>query len=763
MTPIAESLSLAHQHHQAGRLDQAETLCRQILQAEPDHPETLHLLGVVEYQLGRHAAAVQYISRALTLNPANPEYHNNLGEAYRAQRRFDAAVTHFRQALALKPTFAEGYYNLALALHEQQGLEEAVTYYQKAIEVRPAYAEAHNNLGVALQAQGQLEEAMVHYRQALLIDPKHIEAHNNLGLALQCSGKLEEAIEQYRRVLTLRPDYAEANFNLGNTLANQGRLDQAIDHYRQALSLKPSHAETHNNLGNALQAHGSLEEAIGHYQQALTLKPEYAEAHNNLASALKDLGKLEEAIARIHQALALKPAFPEAYSNLGIVLRDQGQPERAVACFRQALVLKPNLPEVHSNLIFAMTYHQGYAPEEIGRAHQNWDERQARPLASQLKPHTNERNSNRRLRVGYVSGDFVSHSVSYFFEPLLAAHDRAQVEVFCYSNGVCVDPVTVRLRHLAHAWRQITAMGDDAVAELIRADRIDILVDLSGHTAGNRLMVFARKPAPVQVTYLGYATTTGLSAMDYRLTDWFLSPPDSPEWSSEELIRLEPSCHCYRPPADAPPVAPLPAITIGHVTFGSFNSLAKLTTPVIGVWAQILHALPQACLILKDRTLADSAQRQRYLDLFEQHGIGGNRITLLPRAPIHGDHLAVYGHIDLGLDPFPYNGCTSTCESLWMGVPVITLAGVMSYSRYGLSLLSTLGLDDLVTTTPEAYVAKAVELATQPNVLARLRATLRSRMAASPLCDNITFARNVDRAYRLMWHRWSCRTPYLGS
>jgi predicted O-linked N-acetylglucosamine transferase (SPINDLY family) len=820
---ITEAFNIALQHHQAGRLQEAEAIYRQILQIQPDHPDALHLLGVIAHQVGQHHIAVDYISRAIGLNPKTAEYYLNLGEAYRAQGKLEEAATSYRQAVmlkpafveaynnlgnalkdqgkleeavasyrqavAFKPTYAEAYNNLGNALKEQGKLEEAVAVYRQAVTIRPSYPEAHNNLGCALQAQGRLEEAVSSYQQAVRLKPVFTEAYNNLGLAQQEQGQLEEAVASYRQAVALKPAFADACNNLGNALKDQGKLEEAVTSYRQAVRLKPAFAEAYNNLGCALQDQGKLEEAVAsyrqavalkpvfaeaynnlgcalqaqgrlegvldHFRQAVALKPAFAEAHNNLGLALRMRGMLEEAVVQLRQALALKPDYAEAHGNLAGALRDQGKLEEAAASYRRALALDPGNAAIHSNLLFDLTYHTADAAI-VAQEHRNWNAQHARPLARQITAHHNDRDPDRRLRVGYVSADFWGHAISYFVEPLLAAHDHAQVEVFCYANGVRADATTQRMQAAADAWRSIVGLNDAAVAERIRADGIDLLVDLSSHTAGNRLLVFARKPAPVQVTYLGSLTTTALATMDYRLTDGSLSPADSPEWCSEELIRL-PGCFvCYRPPAEAPPVAPLPALTTGQVTFGCFNTLAKVTPAVVALWSEILRGLPQARLILKSSTLADAAQRERYWALFRDNGTEAERIELLPKSSMY-DYLATYGRIDIGLDPFPYNGCTTTCQALWMGVPVLTLAGAMSYSRFGVTLLSTLGLDGLIAPTPEAYVAKAVELANQRRELAALRAELRARMTASALCDAKAFARGVEQAYRLMWRRW-CRS-----
>lgn len=580
-----------------------------------------------------------------------------------------------------------------------------------------------------------------------------------IDIALQHhkAGNLDAAEQIYRQVLAVEPNHADALHLFGLIAYQRGQFEIAIESICKAIALQGEAPAFHNSLGEVFRAVGEADKAVACYRRALALNKAYAEAHNNLGIVLNVQDKLADAIASYRAALAYKPDFAAAYNNLGNALQAQGQLDEAVACFQKALAAKPDFNTAHSNLLLSMCYNPACGPEVIAANHREWNERHARPLASQIRPHKNDRNPERRLRVGYVSADFSTHSVSYFLESLLAAHNRGNVEVFCYSAGARADQVTGRLQASADVWRKIMGLNDEAVADLVRADRIDILVDLSGHTAGNRLLVFARKPAPVQVTYLGYGTTTGLATMDYRLTDRFLSPADSREWNAEEMVRLPGCFACYRPPADAPSVAPPPSVRAGHVTFGSFNNLAKVTPAVIGLWAKVLHALPDAKLILKNRTLADTAQQERYRALFAKSGIAAARITFIPQTASPADHLAFYGRIDIALDPFPYNGHTTTCEALWMGVPVITLAGAMFYSRYGASMLSNLGLEEFIATTPEGYAEKAVALANDRKRLSSLRAELRPRMAASPLCDAKTLTGEVEKAYRSMWRRW-CRS-----
>ena len=609
------------------------------------------------------------------------------------------------------------------------------------------------NLALQHHQAGRLQEAEALYRQILQAQPEHPEALNHLGILVHQRGQSDVAVDYILRAIALRPQVPEFRYNIGKVLQEQGRLEEAQVQYREALRLNPEYADAWNNLGNTLRAQDRPEEAVASYRQALALNPDYAQAHYNLGHVLSEQGKLDEAVACYERAMQCKPDLPEAYMNLGNARKDQGQAEEAVRLYRRALEIKPDYAAAHSNLLFVMCYSAAYSAETIAVEHRKWNDVHAQPYYAKVQAHPNDRDPRRKLRVGYVSGDFLRHPIGLWIEPLLAAHSRADLEIFGYSTVVRADGMTERLRALTDAWRVIAGLDDDAVAQLIKDDRIDILVDLSGHSKNNRLLVFARKPAPVQVTYLGSLTTTGLAAMDYKLSDRYLTPPAGSEWFAEQVVRL-PGCFiCYRAPAEAPPVASLPAAGNGYVTFGSFNNLAKVTPHVVGWWAKILHAVPKARLLLKDWSIADPGQQDKYRRLFELKGIDSGRLDLRPAIPFPG-HLAEYGHVDIALDPFPYGGCYTSCEALWMGAPVVTLGGSLSSGRYGVSLLSNLGFKDLIAKSHEEYVAKAVALAKDRKRLAALRVELRPRMAASPLCDADALARGVEKAYRRMWKRW---------
>jgi predicted O-linked N-acetylglucosamine transferase (SPINDLY family) len=710
-------------HHQAGRLNEAAAAYRQVLQTTPEHADALHLLGVVAHQLGDGALAIRLIRQAIAVDPHHVEAAANLGAVLKAVGAAQEAVGSLLRALALKPDHVEG----------------------------------HANLAAALSAVGRHTEALAAAACALTLRPGHVEALINRGNAALKLGRLEAALADCRLVVELRPASAEAQFNLGNVCQAMARLDEAIVCYRRALDLKPDFLAVLNNLGTALQAADRAEAALACFERVTAALPGDAEAQSNHAIALKDLGRLGAAVGRFARARALNPGYAEAHSNLGLALMAQGRLGESAQCYRHALALKPDYPAAHSNLLLSLQYDAASTGAGILAESRRWAALHGRQPAP--APFANTREPERRLRVGYVSADFRTHSVSYFFEALIGAHDPARVEATCYADVAQPDRTTRRLEQAARRWRSIVGRNDDDVAAGIRADGIDILVDLAGHLGNRRLGLFARRPAPVQATWLGYPGTTGLDAIDWRITDAHADPPGQADADhTERLLRLPGAFLCYRPPTDAPPVGPIPSAA-GPVTFGSFNNLPKLTEVTVALWAGILAALPGSRLLLKSASLADPETCGRYRDLFAAQGIASDRIEMVPWVPDSTGHLGLYGRIDIALDTFPYHGTTTTCEALWMGVPVVTLAGQRHAARVGASILQAAGLGELVAAAPEDYVRIAVTLAADRARLAELRSGLRQRMAASALCDAAGFARNFEAALREMWRQWCSGAP----
>ncbi len=590
----------------------------------------------------------------------------------------------------------------------------------------------HSNLGALLRALGKSAEAASAYRRAIALDPKFAAAHYNLGNLLCDAGGIGDAEAAYRAALAARPDYPEALNALGTVLQRRGKLADAAEAFRAAAQRAPRWVEPQTNLGVALLGLERYDAAQKALQAALAIDPSHANAHGNLGAVYLRAGCPVAAEQATCDAIKLAPNEHRWITNLAGALQMQGRHAETEVCHRHALTLRPDYASGHGNLLFALNYRDDLSAEAIFAEYRNWDARHARDLASDA-PFELDRTEGRRLRVGFVSPDFRQHAVALFTEPLLAALDRRAMELFCYAEVPVEDATTARFRALADHWRPTVGLEDEELAALIRRDRIDVLVDMAGHSAGNRLLVFARRPAPVQIAYLlGHGYTSGLSAMDAFLADDALAPPGAEALFSEPLIRLPRLPFAYRPPAEMPPVAPLPAASSGFPTFGYFGRLERLNAGVVATWSRILHAIPTARLVLNNRSFQERAFRRQFLDRFTAHDIGRDRLDLTYTTPQPCTWVA-YGAIDIALDPFPHNAGTTTIEALWQGVPVVTLAGRPTVGRFGAAILHAAGLDDWVTETPDAYVARAVAAAGDLQALAALRAGLRPRLEASPL------------------------------
>ncbi len=651
---LQQALDLAMEHHRSGRFAEAEQLYRQLIQAEPQNPDLVHLLGLVAFHGRRLGPAQEMIERAIAMNPGIARYHNNLG-------------------------------TLLIDL-------------------------------------GEYERALAAYAEAIRLEPRNAGAWYNVGIVRTSQRHWLLAVEAYRTALQLDPDYPACALNLGTALAASGQIDAGIALYRSELQRRPTDAAILTNLGNLLKEIGDTDAAIEIYRAAIAIAPNDSVTVNNLAVALKDQGLLAASIA----------------------------------AYRRSLELNPASLEVHSNLILTLFFDPDTEPSTIDAEQRRWNRLHLDPLKPQHQPHANDRSPERRLKIGYISPDFRDHVVGRALLPVFERHDPAQFELVCYS-GCQRDAVGERFVARADLWRELANLSDEQIATQIRADRIDILVDLSLHTSDNRLGVFARKPAPVQVSWLGYPGTTGLETIDYRLTDSFLEPPGAESAASLETPFRLPDCwSCYEPPAGYPAVAGLPALRAGHITFGSFNNFCKINERVLEVWTQILRAVPGSRLVL----LTKSGSHRKWAgDFLRERGVDPQRLDFhdyiaAGEGRSQGDFLRRYDAIDIALDTFPYNGMTTTCDALWMGVPVIALVGKFSLGRAGLSLLSNVGLPEMAVSSVEEYVRVAVNLAGDLPRLGSLRASLRSRMEASPLLDAGRLARNVEAAYRTMWRRW---------
>ncbi len=631
-----------------------------------------------------------------------------LGVVLQAANRQQEAIDVYRRLLMMQPDHVDACHNLASALELCGQVQEAVALYRRALALEPARAATHNNLSSALYRCGRLEEAIATGRRALALEPDSAMACNNLGCALTAARRLTEAVEVLRRAIALRPDFAEAWYNLANALREQGKCAEAAAACRRALALRPDRAEAHVNLGNILQAARQFKEAIACYRRALELRPNDVEAYSNLGNALRNSGQLDQAIAAFRTCVSLRPEFHVAHCNLGNALKDAGQIDEAIACYRRAVELCPSDVISHSNLAYSVHYHPDYDAGAILAENRRWNVVHTAGLDGSSSPHDNDPDPQRRLRIGYVGSDFRDHCQALFTIPLLSHHDHEQFEVFCYANVARPDTFTERLRECADCWRETAGWNDEEVARQARTDGIDVLVDLTMHMSNGRPLVFARKPAPVQVAYLAYPGTTGLSAIDYRLTDPYLDPPGETDADYvEQSVRLPDTFWCYDPLADQPSPNSLPASREGRITFGCLNNFCKVADGTLALWSRVLREVEGSRLVL----LAPPGEhRLRVLDRFRGANVEPAQIEFVEHRP-RAKYLELYHGIDVTLDTLPYNGHTTSLDSLWMGVPVVTRVGRTVVGRAGYSQLSNLGLSELVAWNDDQFVSIASELA----------------------------------------------------
>ena len=777
-----------------GRLDAAAGSLEQALKLKPDHPLAHFNLALTRQGQANFAEAERHLRAYLTLNPNDPAGHYHLGNLAGSQYRFEEARACFERVLQLQPEQPEAWNNLGNAEQQLGRWRRALECYEKALSLRPDYADAMSNRGAALQALGDLAQARACYQRALELNPDMLQARGNLANLFAAEGLHEEAIAAYRRLLEQYGDTENSWNNMGNSYQELGRYREALDCYEKALVLNPAAFTIYNNIGNCYRRQARHAEALGWYQKALNAWPDFAEALNNTGVTLQDMGRLADAVPYFERALAARADYPDPLINLSNNYRDRGRPEKAIACLRQAAAMRPDNPHVwnnlgcslgdqgcvaeaidcyrktieldprnhlaYSNLLLNVHYLDDTTPGQIFGLHREYEGRFAAPNPARDwtgRSHDPER----KLRVGYVSSDFRRHSVAYFLEPLLERHNAAAVEFYCYADVPRSDSLTERFANLAGSrWRDIRGYNDDRLEQLVRADAIDILIDLGGHTAGNHLRVFSRRLAPLQATWLGYPNTTGLSEMDYRITDALSDPEgETDTLYTERLVRLEGGFLCFRPAPQTPPPAPPPMAALGAITYGSFNNMAKMSPTVIGMWSDLLHRVPASRLALKNKALAEGPARGRVIELFKQRGITEERIVMSGSIESLEGHLSAYAHVDVALDSFPYHGTTTTFEALWMGVPVVTLTGPAHVSRVGASILSHAGLDSCIASTPGDYVAHAASWAGRAGELVLLRQQLRHRLSASPLMDEPGFTRRMESAFREMWRRWCAGQP----
>lgn len=714
-TALREALAL----HEQGRLKEAETRYGRILVREPNNVLARFYLGLVRLHRGELTAGIAALKQTLKLDPGHVDAHWNLGLAYSRQGQHADALSHFQQLLIRVPDMAE----------------------------------AHFYAGMALASLGRQAEALPCLERAAALRPDMAEAQHNLGSALADLGRHAEAAVAFERALALRPGFAEAQNGLGNALDKLGRLDAACEHFKQAIVLKPDFAEAYLGWGRVLYELGQHEAALAAFGQARQRQPENPDAYFGLGRSERALNRHEQARADLERAIALFPDHPGALNELGSELPAWGCHEQGLAHLEHAVAADPENPVFWSSLLFNLHYQPGMPAAEVAARHRAWGERMESGLRPLWQAHGNPADAERPLRVGFVSADFRSHPVGYFMVDLLAALDPGRIRCYAYANQIFHDAMTERIRSRFECWREVAWLSDDALAEQIRADGIDILVDLSGHTRGDRLAVFARKPAPVQVTYLGYFDSTGLTAMDYILGNQWLLPDAERGLYTERPWHLPGAHLCFSPVDMGVEVGALPAGKEGRITFGCFNKIEKVNERVIACWVRILQAVPGSRLFLKSKPMSDATVMAAVRARFGAHGIGEDRLLLEGKSP-HREYYQGYNRVDIALDPYPYNGGTTTVDALWMGVPVLALKGDRYVAHMSEGILHAAGLPEWVALDENEYVAKAVAFASDLPALAELRAELRPRLLNSPICDVPGFARDMEQAFRGMWQIW---------
>jgi predicted O-linked N-acetylglucosamine transferase (SPINDLY family)/glycosyltransferase involved in cell wall biosynthesis len=762
-----------------GRLSDAEDICREILGKDERCAGAWYLMGKMAVLQGDLETAGDFASVACDLEPENAEFVRGLAEVFFFKKELVSAEEQARRALELAPDSSEGLVLQGRILADKGEKSAALEAFQEAVRLRKDFADGFSNYALALQKFGRGKDAISQIRKACALEPDSVEFQTNLAMLLEQNARYVDALAAYGKAARMNPNVGFVWFRQGRLLNGLKRYAEAIPLFEKAVALPGQMGEYHYEYGLALHMCKRFQEALAQYQKALsmgyntaalqcncgviykdlrkggdaimafhsavTMEPTNVSYLNNLGAAALELGLNSEALECFEQAVEKNPKLPTARNNIGNLLKDRGRGMDALPQYRKSIELNPDDRDVQSNYLLCHMYIPDMDPKVVFEEHKKWGVAASKkiPPAFKFKP----RQSGAKLRVGFLSADLCHHPVAYFIESLFREYDRGHFEFVAYGDQRNSDDFSARFAKQVDLWRETSSYDDSKLAKLIHEDQLDILFELSGHTAYNRLGVFALKPAPLQVSYLGYPGTTGLPTIGYRITDAFADPPGTTEHlHTEKLIRLKGCAWCFQPDAAAPEVQPLPALKNGYVTFGCFNNMAKLNPPLFETWAEILLRVPGSHLRLKARTLTDDGVRKELKAYFTDRGIEEERLDFFGHTKKIVEHLSHYHSVDIALDSFPYHGTTTTCEAMWMGCPVITRAGKTHVSRVGVSLLNNVGLTEFITDTRETYIAKAAELASDTERLIELRAGMRARLQSSPIMDASAFAGNFAQA-----------------
>ena len=784
-------LHLGNAYMDRAQPDLAMPCFMRALELAPGFAEALGRLGDVLQAQGHLKEAGECYRGALELDPALAMAHAGKGDILQAQQQFQLAQTSYRQALTLAPGTADIHRKLGDVQVALNRPDAAMQSYAAALEIDPGNAMAHGGLGNVLFRLDRNAQAATSYRAATALPTATAAHYHGLGRSLHALGQTAEAEMAYRQAIALDATVAAPMLHYADLLRETRRERQAITIYQAALLLEPDNIDTRNNLGMALQADGQLEDALAAFRQVEVLAPNNTVTHSNIAAVLNDMGQREAALESCRRAVKLGPKSPAAHVNLGTCLMEMGRLSEAVSSFetvvkldphhrrahvnisatltrlgrvdqaivhaRKALKINPDWDELHSNLLFYLTHSQDIDAAALFAEHVRYADHFEAPLRASWPVHTNPRDPERGLRIGFVSADLYNHAVAHFITPILEHLALSpRLEIVIYANSFHDDHVSRHLHGMASIWRQVEKLTHAELAQLITSDAIDILIDLSGHTGFNRLPAFARKPAPLQLTWIGYPGSTGLQAMDYFLVDRYYAPPGLlDDQFTEKLLRL-PASAVFLPSPEAPDVNPTPALDNGYVTFGSFNRASKLSREVIARWSTLLRALPDAKMVVAG--MPNDQTSDMFLAWFKREGIASNRLTFFAHTNSR-DYLALHHLVDVCLDTSPYNGGTTTLHALWMGVPTLTIAGPTLPSRVGAAILQHVALTDFIAVDDQDFLLKGKQIAGGIAAIASLRAGLRDKLKNSAACQPALIATGLEHAMRSIWRHCCAGHP----
>ena len=772
---VSESIVLAQGAFESGRYAEAEQICRDVLQQDQHCAAAWHILGVLAQQVGDKEAAKEFLTLAVEIAPDDPIFLSDLGLACTEICEFEKGLYYCQKASEISPNSRKSILALGDAMIGVNDTNGAIALFQSALQAFPKDVEILIKYALALQRVNRSKEAISYLRMACNLNARSVEALFHLAVLLESLHAYGEAMEFYNKALKInshvgviwyrkskllnrqknfeqafsasleavrcQPNEASYYYEQGFALQNLRRTKDALQSYNLALAKGLDSQDLHCNRGVALKDLAAHSEAICSFHRAVQLDPSNVRYLNNLGAASLDMGLNSEALACFQHVLELDPNMPSALNNIASLLKDKGRSTEALSYFRKSVELQPERVDARSNLLLCLQYMPNADPDFVFAEHKNWGDWITTKKKPAFKHTASKRRPDARIRVGIVSADLCQHPVAHFIESFLKEYDRTRFEVFVYADLHKPDSVSVRMEALVDRWSLTQGLDDRALASKIYGDRVDVLLELAGHTALNRLEMLALKPAPIQVSYVGYPSTTGLPTIDFRITDAVADPIGKTEYlHTEKLLRLPKCAWCFSPHAESPEVSASPAAKNGFITFGCFNNMAKLNEDLFKMWIAILKNVPNSRLRLKAKALMDNPVCREALDYFIAAGIAEDRLDFSGHKKGIAAHLEEYSKVDIALDSYPYHGTTTTCEALWMGVPVISLAGNTHVSRVGASLLQAVGLGDLVAENRERYIQIATELAADVDRLCLWRSSMRDRMLASPLMDQKSFA-----------------------